>query len=284
MMETMAKGYGLVEGPVWDQARGLLFSDVVFGGVFAVDGDGVVSTVFGHRRGIGGMSPHVDGGLVVSGRNISYKSFQGGESRMLLDRDVDNDLVGYNDITTDAAGRVYCGSLGSSPIFDDGREPTAGNLFLIDLDGSARQVAADVHLTNGLGFAPDGKTLYYADSRRRSVFCYTVDAAGDLSQKRLFVETERGSPDGLVVSVDGAVWVALAGGDGVGVYEASGRLREHIGIPTPMCTSVCFGGGDLRDLYIVSGSEGTGSERGGAVHRVRTDVAGLPVPPARVPV
>ncbi|MEZ5596326.1 MAG: hypothetical protein R3E84_08045 [Pseudomonadales bacterium] len=49
-----------------------------------------------------------------------------------------------------------------------------------------------------------------------------------------------------------------------------------------MCTSVCFGGDDLQDLYIVSGSEGTGSDRGGAVHRIRVPVAGLPVAPARV--
>ena len=45
-----------------------------------------------------------------------------------------------------------------------------------------------------------------------------------------------------------------------------------------MCTSVCFGGGDLQDLYVVSGSAGTGHARGGAVHCVRTAVAGLPVP------
>ena len=50
-----------------------------------------------------------------------------------------------------------------------------------------------------------------------------------------------------------------------------------------MCTSVCFGGDDLRDLYIVSGSEDSGSEKGGGVYVTRTEVPGLPVPPARVP-
>ena len=60
------------------------------------------------------------------------------------------------------------------------------------------------------------------------------------------------------------------------------RLREHIEIPHPMCTSVCFGGDDLRDLYIVSGSEGLEGDKRGGVFKVRTDVAGLAVPPARV--
>lgn len=283
MMEKCAEGYGLIEGPVWDPARGLLFSDVLFGGVFCLGGDGKVASVFEHRRGIGGMALHEAGGLVVSGRNISYKPFDGGATVTILDRDEANGLVGFNDLTTDSSGRIYAGGLGASPVFADGREPQAGDLYLIERDGSARVVAEDVQLTNGLGFAPDGATLYHSDSGRRTVFCYEVHDDGSLGDKRAFVRTERGVPDGLVVSSDGAVWVALAGGGkGVGVYEPSGKLREHIEIPLPMCTSVCFGGSDLRDLYIVSGSDGTGSDRGGAVFRVRTDVAGLAQTPARV--
>lgn len=282
-MQALAEGYGLIEGPVWDPERGLLYSDVLFGGVFCLDAARAVSTVFEHRRGIGGMSLHEAGGLVVSGRNISFKPFSGGATVTLLDRDEDAGNVGYNDITTDAAGRIYAGSLGASPVFDDGREPKAGDLYLIDLDGSARVVAEDVQLTNGLGFSPDGSILYHSDSRRQTVFCYSVAADGTLGEKRAFTTTDKGVPDGLVVSEDGAVWVALAGGGkGVAVFDPGGSLREHIEIPLPMCTSVCFGGEDLRDLYIVSGADGSGSDRGGAVFVHRSTVAGLPVPAARV--
>jgi xylono-1,5-lactonase len=280
-MRALASGYGLIEGPLWDAQRGLLFSDVLFGGVYALGPDGTVSTVFEHRRGIGGMASHVAGGLVVSGRNISYKPFDGGATVTLLDADPDHGNVGYNDITTDTKGRIYAGSLGASPVFADGRAPQAGNLFLIDLDGSARMVGRDVLLTNGLGFSPDGRTLYHSDSRRNTVFCYAVAGDGSLGEKRPFAEVPKGVPDGLVVSEDGAVWVALAGGHGVAVFTAQGSRRDFIEIPTPMCTSVCFGGVDLKDLYIVSGSDGSGSERGGAVYRHRCDVAGVPVAPAR---
>ena len=79
------------------------------------------------------------------------------------------------------------------------------------------------------------------------------------------------------------MWVAVAGGSGVDVFEADGRLRRHVGIPMPMCTSVCFGGEDLRDLYIVTGSNGVAGDREGSVYRTRTDIAGLPVPVAKVP-
>lgn len=281
-MQALTQGYGLIEGPVWDEGRGLLFSDVLFGGVFALDAGGDVSTVFEHRRGIGGMALHAAGGLVVSGRNISYKGFDGGATVMLLDRDPDNGNVGYNDIAADAAGRIYAGSLGASPVFEDGREPQAGNLHLIDLDGACRIVAQDVQLTNGLGFSPDGQTLYHSDSRRRTVFSHRVREDGGLGAKTPFVQTARGAPDGLVVSEDGAVWVALAGGGAVGVYEADGALREYVEIPQPMATSVCFGGADLKDLYIVSGSEGVAGDKEGAVYLHRSAVAGLPVPLARV--
>lgn len=281
-MDALAKGYGLIEGPVWDPKRGLIFSDVLFGGVFALSPGGQVGSVFEHRRGIGGIALHAAGGLVVSGRNVSYKAFDGGPTVTLLDSDPDHGNVGYNDLTTDAKGRIYVGSLGSSPVFADGRAPQAGNLYLIDLDGTSRIVAPDVQLTNGLGFSPDGRTLYHSDSRRSSVFCYSVSADGSLGEKRLFARVEKGVPDGLVVSVDGRVWVALAGeGHGVAVFAADGKRSGFVEIPQPMCTSVCFGGDDLKDLYIVSGSEGSGSDRGGAVYRHRCDVAGVPVAPAR---
>jgi gluconolactonase len=281
-MRALATGYGLIEGPVWDHERGLLFSDVLFGGVYALGYDGKVSSVFEHRRGIGGMALHVAGGLVVSGRNISYKPFDGGATVTLLDSDPDHGNVGYNDITTDAKGRIYAGSLGASPVFADGRAPQAGNLYLIDVDGSSRSVGRDVQLTNGLGFSPDGRTLYHSDSRRSTVCCYSVSADGSLGEKRVFVKVEKGVPDGLVVSEDGAVWVALAGnGHGVAMFDPDGKQRDFVEIPQPMCTSVCFGGSDLKDLYIVSGAEGSGSERGGSVFRHRSAVAGLPVAPAR---
>ena len=280
-MEQLTGGYGLVEGPVWEEGKGLLYSDVLFGGVFRLNLDGEVETVFEHRRGIGGMALHEAGGLIVSGRNLSFKPFSDGATVTVLEQDEPAGVIGFNDLTTDAAGRIYAGALGASPVFDDGREPRAGDLYLVDLDGSARVVAKDVQLTNGLGFSPDGATLYHSDSRRQTVFCYSVAADGSLGEKRAFAKTEGGSPDGLAVSEDGAVWVALAGGGGVGVYSPSGAQQGFIEIPQPMCTSLCFGGADLRDLYIVSGSDGSQSERAGAVFRTRTDVAGLPVAVAR---
>lgn len=278
-MDALCNGYTLIEGPLWVPDRGLIFADVLAGGVFCLKESGVVETVFEHRRGIGGMSLHEAGGLVVSGRNLSYKPFGDGATLTLIEQSEDG-RVGFNDITTDAAGRVYAGSLGNSPVFDDGREARSGDLYLVDLDGSFRIVGQDIQLTNGLGFSPDGGTLYHSDTTRGGVFCYEVYDDGNLGEKRLFADLS--DADGLVVAEDGSVLVACAGSGGVQVLAPNAAPTRFIEIPKPMCTSVCFGGSDLQDLYIVCGSRGTDSENAGAVYKVRADVPGLPVAPARV--
>src|SRR5690606_3625471 len=123
---------------------------------------GSVDTVIPHRRGMGGVVPHADGGFVVSGRNIAWKR-PSGDSTVLFD---DETSDGFNDLTTDADGRVYVGSLRFDPLAGgatgNGGEP--GDLYCIDLDGGVRKVGADVKLTNGLGVSPDGTKLYHSDS------------------------------------------------------------------------------------------------------------------------
>ena len=61
-MENLAEGYGLAEGPIWVPEQGLLYSGVLDGGVFCVDRQGNVATVFFYRKGIGGMSLHEEVG------------------------------------------------------------------------------------------------------------------------------------------------------------------------------------------------------------------------------
>jgi gluconolactonase len=280
-VEKLATGYTLIEGPCWDPDRGLLFSDVHDGGVFCLDAAGAVQPVIEHRRGIGGIALHARGGLVVGGRNIAYKGPAAEGTVVLLDSEHAGGGVGFNDLTTDAKGRIYVGSLGASP-FDPQAEQKTGFLHVIDLDGSSRAIAPGIRLTNGLGFSPDGKRLYHSDSRANIVGVYDVRADGSVSERRVFARVEPGVPDGLAVAEDGSVWVAVAGGGVVRVYESDGSERPPLAAPQPMVTSLCFGGDDLRDLYVVTGSVGASSDHAGSVYRMRVDVPGLPLAPARV--
>ncbi len=280
-MKELATGYGLVEGPVWHETLGLLYSDVPNGGVFRIAKDGSVSQQVPKRRGIGGMALHADGGLIMGGRDIVVTDIDGSNMQTLLAGADTAAGVGFNDLTTDAAGRIYVGDLGFK-VFGGG-EPKPGFLHVIDLDGSDRVISDGIMLTNGLGFSPDGRRLYHSDARADVVRVYDVLADGSVSGWQPFAHIQKGeTPDGLAVAADGSVWVALAHGGAVAVYEPDGTLRERVPVPLPMVTSVCFGGDDLQDLYVVTGSRGGPSENCGSVFVMRAPVAGLPVAPARV--
>jgi xylono-1,5-lactonase len=278
-MEQVAVGYGLVEAPVWQPGRGLVFSDVLNGGVWRLGLDGQIAQVVPKRRGVGGMALHAGGGLIVGGRNIAWVG-EDGETRVLLEADAIPGAIGFNDLCTDAAGRIYVGSL-CYRVFAD--PPKPGFLHVIDLDGSMRTLSDGVMLTNGLGFSPDGQRLYHSDARGGLVRVYDVAADGSVGPWRLFATLGDGRvADGLKVASDGSVWVADARGSRVAVFGADGAHRMDIAVPLPMVTSLCFAGDDLQDLYIVTGSDGAPSPASGSIFRTRSDVAGLAWPPAWV--
>lgn len=280
-MQQVATGYGLIEGPIWDPTRGLYFSDVLNGGVFLLGRDGKVAQVVPKRRGIGGMALHEKGGLVVGGRDIAHVSLDGGVAKTLLALDAIPGATGFNDLTTDRVGRIYVGSL-AFKVFG-GETPKPGFLHVIDLDGSMRTLSDGVLLTNGLGFSPDGKRLYHSDARAGIVRVYDAAADGGVGPWRQFASMGDGHvPDGLKVAADGSVWVADAHGGRVAVFNADGTHRKDLAVPLPMVTSVCFGGDDLKDLYVVTGSRGGPSENCGSIFHMKTDIAGLDLPPARV--
>ncbi len=106
----------------------------------------------------------------------------------------------------------------------------------------------DIRLTNGRAVSPDGKTFYHSDTTRSVVNRYKVHTDG---------------------------------GRGVRAYADDGSELTFGEIPQPMCTSCCFGGDDLNDLYIDSGSNG-GEPNSGAVYGDRLDHSGLVVHPATV--
>ena len=112
---------------------------------------------------------------------------------------------------------------------------------------------------------------------------YDVKADGSVGPWRKFASLgDDRVPDGLKVASDGSVWVADAHGGRVAVFNSDGSHRQDIAVPLPMVTSLCFGGDDLRDLYIVTGSRGGPRENCGSIFVVKVDVPGLPLPPAKV--
>ena len=273
--ETLASGFGLVEGPRADGEGNLYFSDVPNGGVRRLAPDGEVTVVIPKRRGVGGIALHADGGLVVSGRNVQH--VRDGEARILHE---DPTVGGFNDLFVDAQGRVLVGCLRDDPFDESLTERRPGELYRIAGEGEAEMLYGDVGLSNGIGFSPAGDRLYHSDSAGPHLIVHDVADDGSVSNRRHLPAP--GLPDGLAVDAEGGIWVALARAGAVRRYSPDGEVLEELRPPADFVTSVVFGGDDRRDLYIVTADNTEAPERGGTVFRTRVGVAGLPPPLARV--
>ena len=167
-----------------------------------------------------------------------------------------------NDGACDAAGRLWVGTMAL-----DERSPVAG-LYRVDPDLSVTTVLTGTTISNGLGWSPSGRRFYFIDSPTRQVDVFDCDlAAGTIENRRPFarVEVEDAVPDGLAVDAEGCVWVALHGGWGLHRYSPDGELMGVVDLPVARVTSCCFGGDDLRDLYVTTRREGlSDAERGAA--------------------
>jgi gluconolactonase len=270
-METLATGYGLVEAPTVDGEGNVYFSDALGGGVHRWSPDGGVETVIPKRRGIGGMCLHADGGMVVSGRDVQH--VRGGESRTLLALD---GVTGFNDMGVDGDGRVYAGALRFMPF--GGEEPVPGEIWRVDGEGEAVELFGGIDWPNGIGFSPGGETLYASDFASGEVMAFEPATR----ERRVFARSPSGDADGLAVDFEGGVWVALGRGGGVGRFGPDGGLDDVLDVPAGFVASLCFGGEDMRDLYVTTMDNSDDPDRRGTLFRTRVDVAGLSVPAARV--
>jgi len=277
MMQRVLDGYGLLEAARWYPDRGLLFSDMTGGGVYRYrDADGTAEVIIAHRKGIGGLVAHRDGGLVVAGRNVAHKDADG-TTTVILEAGADETF--FNDLTADTKGRLIVGSVGTGPSPHEGAreaQRNPGRLYRVDIDGTVTVLSDDVLVSNGLGVSPDGNVLYHVDSYRRTVWAF--DEAGN---RRVFADVSGfdGIPDGLAVAADGSVYVAMAGGGMVLGWDSAGAVTFELLVPQSLVTSVCFGATDLRTLFVLTGvNDEHRDDLGGSVYVTAAPAAGLAAP------
>lgn len=222
---------------------------------------------------------HADGGIVVTGPNVAR--LHDGATDVLFELD---GIQGFNDLHTDAAGRVFVGCI-RADISDLRAEPDPpGEMYRIDLDGSVTELYGGVGVSNGIGFSPDGSTLYHVDSTSRGLWVHDVDGEGGVSNRR-HIGTgafERGIPDGMAVDAEGNLWVAHVAGRRVAKLSPTGELLDELAVPAKWVTSCAFGGDDWGDLYVVSSDNTDDESLKGCIWRCRPGVTGVPTPLARV--
>jgi sugar lactone lactonase YvrE len=241
----------------------------------------------------GCIAPTLDGHLLLAMRSGLWRfDPTSGERERLAEPPYDPAQERFNDGRADPQGRFWAGT-----IFEP-RQPPRAALYRWAGERLER-MAGEITNSNGLAFSPDGRTLYWADTTAHRVFALDFDPLeGTLSRQRVFVQfplrapeqplaAYGGRPDGAAVDSEGAYWVAMYEGQRLLRLAPDGTLLREIALPVRCPTMPCFGGPDLRTLFLTTARKGRPAEElaaqplAGRVLSLRVDVSGLPVNFAR---
>jgi sugar lactone lactonase YvrE len=186
-----------------------------------------------------------------------------------------------NDGKVSPEGRFWAGTMDERPE----KEPI-GSLYRLDIDHRCTRMSTGVKVSNGLAWSPDGRTMYHSDSRGGAIFRHAYDPdTGTLGPREVFatMEPEWGRPDGGATDEEGCYWSCGVAGGRINRFSASGALVEYVELPITHPTMPCFGGPDLKTLYVTSLREGLDGDslvrtpQAGSVFMLETRVAGSPV-------
>lgn len=151
----------------------------------------------------------------------------------------------FNDGRCDRAGRFWVGTM------KDPEHTPTGALYCLKEKFELKR--SGIAVPNSLAWSPDGRTMYFADSRRRKIWAFDYDPdSAAMTNERLFAETRAGSPDGSCVDADGCLWNAEYGAARVVRYKPDGKIDLVIAVPAKNPTCCCFSGAQLDTLYITT--------------------------------
>jgi sugar lactone lactonase YvrE len=276
-------GATLGEGPTWDRAGAALwFVDIKRLKIHRFDPASGQLDSWNAPAQPGWLFP-AGHGTFVAGLQTGIHRFDpcDGSFALLADPEPDRPNNRLNDAAVAPDGAIWLGTM------DDAEEAATGHLYRFD-GAIARQAVDPMVITNGPAFSPDGGTLYFTDTRERTIWAIEVTAEG-LGAKRVLARIEPGAgyPDGPSVDAEGCVWTGLFGGWAVRRYSPAGALMEEIRFPVANVTKIVFGDTDLRTVYATTARKGLDAAAlaaqplAGNLFAFRHDVSGLPTPFAR---
>ena len=234
-------------------------------------------------------APMLDGAaLLLAMRDGLWRFDPGsGQRSALTAPPYDTSTERFNDGKCDPRGRFWVGTI------YEPRDPPNAALYRFSGGVLTRQ-AAGITVSNGLAWSPDGRTMYWSDTKAHTVYAFDVDAAsGELGPRRVFasftpktagasLDGYGGRPDGAAVDVEGCYWVAMFEGQRLLRLAPDGALLREVRLPVRCPTMPCFGGADSKTLYITTARENRPAAElaaqplAGCVLSLRVDVPGLP--------
>jgi sugar lactone lactonase YvrE len=271
----------LGEGPVWEAGQGTLrFTDIAGKRLHRFDPQTGTLETLELSEELGCFAPSTDGSIIAAQRSGIWRMAETGERQLLAANPETYEGSRFNDGARDPHGRFLVGTI-------DPDQKGRAALYRFDRRGLSRLVDG-LMTSNGLAFSPDGCTLYHSDTPRFIVYAYDYDPdQGEINGRRVFVqlepsETDTGRPDGAAVDTEGCYWSAFYQGARVNRYAPSGELLASYPIPAQSPTMPCFGGSDMRTLFVTSARDGCSDAQlahypeSGGVFAMRVEIPGLP--------
>lgn len=264
------------EGPLYDPARDAVFwTDIPKGRLFRLD-----CATRQHRQiyasePVGGFTLEDDGALILFRvKDVARFDPETAELRVLAPFKEEG-IPRFNDTSAGPGPSrvIYAGTMGEKNVM--------GGLFRVTREAGAvkfARVQTGTGCANGMGWSPDLRLMYWTCSSRNRIFVYDYDAAtGEMRNERVFHQANHatdGTCDGLAVDSAGNVYSARWGGSAIHKFSPQGELVAKIPVPTANVTSLCFGGKDLRDVYVSTAAAGKETPGAGGLYFFRNDVPG----------
>jgi sugar lactone lactonase YvrE len=224
------------------------------------------------------------GGLVLLLRkHIAYFNPDAGTLEIGQELEADQPDNRFNDGRVDPQGRFWPGTMSDK----DMKAPTGG-LYRLTPDKQIVRFRDQIACANGSAWSPDGRTMYFTESFRFTIWAFDFDhATGDLSNQRAFVTLPKGEvfPDGLCVDADGFVWSNHVGAGKVVRYDPTGKAERQVQLPVPRAAGSTFGGENLATLYVTSLRENMSAEQlaqfplSGSLFAIDVGCRGIPAVP-----
>jgi gluconolactonase len=265
-VERIAGGFQFVEGPIWKDGTGLLFSDIPANKVYQwSSGSGV--TVYRNPSGnSNGLTMDAQGRLVMTQtgyRRVSRLEGDGTET-ILAATYMGKKLNSPNDVVVKSDGSIYF----TDPPFNiptgEKAELTFSGIYRVSPKGALQLLDGSLSLPNGICFSPDETKLYVNNSSERVIYVWDVVDDSTIANKRRFASINpTGYADGMKTDAAGNIF--CSGPLGIWIFSPTGVLLDTILVPGQ--TSNCaWGDASRKTLYITSGD---------AVYRIRTTTTGV---------
>ncbi len=259
-VDTVRKGFQFVEGPVWSDSLGLLFSDIYPGKIYRWRPDSGLTVFLQHSDSSNGLTFDRQGRLILTQMELRRVSRMeaNGTITPLATSFRGKHFNSPNDVVVKSSGTIFFTDPNFNiPAGGHQEQPYCG-IYCITASGNVRLVDSTVTQPNGICFSPDESKLYVDNSvnsmsSHSSVIMWDVLDDSTIGNKRQFSSVSLpGYADGMKVDSSGNLFCCAQ--LGVWVFSPGGTVLDTILVPSGSASNCNWGDGDRKTLYITSGT------------------------------